>query len=154
LRTYEFLVLFPVNPLTFARYLAACTPSRAKDDPTDAARQLELLLQHRDKLKPLQPQRPQMGALEQRVASRRLVGDKVRMTNRLTRALKNYFPHVLRWFAEKDTVICCDFLRRWPTLKTVQLARRATLEAFFRDHHVRSVEVITQRPQAIKAATP
>ena len=56
LRTYDFLVLFPLNPLTLARYRAAFTPSRAKDDPTAAARQLALLLPHRDKLQPLQPQ--------------------------------------------------------------------------------------------------
>jgi len=152
---YEFLVLFPVNPLTLARYREAFTPSRAKDDPTDAELQLELLLKHRDKLQPLQPQSPQMRALAQLVeARRRLVGDKVRITNRLTSALKNYFPHVLRWFEDKDTVIFCDFLSRWPTLKAVQLAHRATLKTFFRDHHVRSAEVITQRLQAIKAATP
>jgi transposase len=155
LRKYEFLVLFPVNPLTLARYREAFIPSGAKDDPTDAELQLELLLKHRDKLQPLQPQSPQMRALAQLVESRRrLVGDKVRITNRLTSALKNYFPHVLRWFEDKDTVIFCDFLSRWPTLKAVPLAHRATLETFFRDHHVRSVEVITQRLQAIKAATP
>jgi transposase len=155
LRKYDFLVLFPINPLTLARYREAFTPSRAKNDPTDAELQLEILLKHRDKLKPLQPQSPQMRALEQLVeARRRLVGDKVRMTNRLTSALKNYFPHVLRWFEDKDTVIFCDFLSRWPTLKAVQLARRTTLETFFRDHHVRSAEMITQRLQAIKAATP
>jgi len=50
LRKYDFLVLFPLNPLTLTRYREACTPSRAKDDPTDAALQLEVLLTHRDKL--------------------------------------------------------------------------------------------------------
>ena len=52
LRNYDFLVLFPVNPLTVAKYREAFTPSRAKDDPTDAELQVELLLKHRDKLKP------------------------------------------------------------------------------------------------------
>jgi transposase len=155
LRKDDFLVLFPLNPLTLARYREAFTPSRATNDPTDAELQLEILLKHRDKLQPLQPQSPQMRALAQLVeARRRLVGDKVRMTNRLTSALKNYFPHVLRWFEDKDTVLFCDFLSRWPTRKAVQRARRTTLETFFRDHHVRSAEVITQRLQAIKAATP
>jgi transposase len=153
LRKYEFLVLFPVNPLTVAKYREAFTLSRAKDDPTDAELQVELLLKHRDKLKPLQPQSPAMRALTQLVEHRqRLVGDKVRLTNRLTSALKNYFPHVLQWFPEKDTGLFCDFLSRWPTLKAVQLARRATLERFFRAHHVRSAEVITTRIQAIKSA--
>ncbi len=155
LRKYDYLVLFPVNPLTLARYREAFTPSHAKDDPSDAELQLELLCTHRDKLQPLTPQSPEMRALEQLVQHRRrLVGDKVRITNRLTSALKNYFPHVLQWFHDKDTVIFCDFLAQWPTLKAVQLARRSTLERFFRDHHVRYADVITQRLDAIKSATP
>src|ERR687887_1647301 len=138
LRQYDFLVLFPINPLTLARYREACTPSRAKDDPTDAELQLELLLTHRDKLHPLHPQSPTMRALAQLVEHRRrVVGDKVRITNRLTSALKNYFPQVLHWFQDKDTRIFCDFLSRWPTLKAAQLARRSTLETFFPDPHLR-----------------
>jgi transposase len=153
LQNYDCLVLFPVNPLTVAKYREAFTPSRAKDDPTDAELQVELLLKHRDKLTPLVPQSPTMRALAQLVEHRRrLVGDKVRLTNRLTSALKNYFPHVLQWFQEKDTAIFCDFLSRWPTLKAVRLARRATLERFFRAHHVRTADVITTRIEAIKNA--
>jgi transposase len=153
LRQYDCLVLFPVNPFTLAKYREAFTPSRAKDDPTDAELQVELLLKHRDKLTPLTPQSPTMRALAQLVEHRRrLVGDKVRCTNRLTSALKNYFPHVLQWFQEKDTGIFCDFLSRWPTLQAAQLARRTTLEHFFREHHVRSADVIKTRIEAIKSA--
>jgi transposase len=155
LRKYDFRVLFPINPLTWARYREAFTPSRAKDAPTDAQLQLEMLLTHREKLSPLNPQSPTRRALEQLVAHRRrVVGDKVRMTNRLTSTLKNYFPQVLQWFQDKDTTLFCDFLSRWPTLKAAQLARRTTLETFFRAHHVRSADVIAQRIQAIKSATP
>jgi len=40
-----------------------------------------------------------MRALAQLVEHRRrLVGDRVRITNRLTSTLKTYFPHVLQWF--------------------------------------------------------
>ena len=153
LRHYACLVLFPVNPLTVAKYREACTPSRAKDAPPDAELQVELLLKHRDKLTPLQPPSPAMRALTPLLEHRRrLVGDKVRLPNRLPRALKNYFPHVLQWLPEKETVLFCDFLSHWPTLKAAQLARRATREGFFRAHHVRSAEVITTRLQAIKSA--
>ena len=155
LRKYAFLVLFPVNPGTLAKYREAFTPSHAKDDPTDAALQLELLLKHRDKLQPLVPQSAALRALEQLVEHRRrLVGDKVRLTNRLTSTLKNYFPHVLEWFDDKDTTLFCDFLAQWPTLKAAQLARRATLERFFHAHHVRYANVIDKRIHAIKSATP
>ena len=154
LQKYDSLVLFPINPLTLARYREAFTTSRAKDDPSDAQLQLELLLKHRDKLKRLQPQSAEMRALSQLVEDRRsLINDKVRLLNRLTSALKNYYPQPLGWFREKDTALFCEFLERWPTLKAAQLARRSTLERFFREHHVRYTEVIDQRLQAIKRAT-
>jgi transposase len=153
LRASDFLVLFPVNPLTVAKYREAFTPSRANDDPTAAELQVELLLTHRETRTPLSPQRPTLRAVAPLVAQRRrLVGDKVRLTNRLTSALKNSFPHVLQWFQENETALFCDVLRHWPTLKTAQLARRTTLARFFRAHHVRSANVITTRIEAIKSA--
>jgi transposase len=155
LRKSQFLVRFPVNPVTLAKYREAFAPSPAKDDPTDAELPLELLLKHRAKLQPLIPQSAGMRALEPLVEHRRrLVGDTVRLTNRLTATLKNYFPHALPWFDDKDTTLFCDFLTQWPTLKAAQLARRTTLEHFFRAHHVRYANVIDQRIQAIKSATP
>ena len=155
LRTYDFLVLLPIKPITVARYREAFTPSRAQDDPTDAALQLALLLIHRHKLQPLTPQSPARRARAQLVEHRRrVVGDKVRLTHRLTRTLQNYFPHVLQWFQEKDTRIFCDVLSRWPTLQAAPLARRSTLATFFRDHQVCSAHVIDTRLQALKAATP
>jgi transposase len=154
-RKYDLLILFSINPLTLARYREAFTPSRATDDPTDAELQLALLLTHRDKLQPLQPQSPTMRTLDQLVAHRRrVVGDKVRITNRLTSTLKNYFPHGLQWCQDKATHIFCAFLSRWPPRKAAQLARRSTLETFCRDHHVRSAAVIAQRIHAIKTAIP
>jgi hypothetical protein len=74
-----------------------------------------------------------MRALAQLVEHRRrVVGDTVRITNRLTSTLKNYFPPVRHWFQEKDPAIFCDVLRRWPPLQAAQLARRSTLAPFFR----------------------
>ena len=61
---------------------------------------------------------------------------------------------MLQWFQETDTAIFCDFLSRWPTLKAAQLARRATLAAFFHAHHVRAADVIAPRLQALKSAMP
>lgn len=155
LRTYHFLVLFPINPLTLARYRAAFTPSRAKDDPTDAALQLAWLRPHRDTLPPLNPQSPILRALAPLVAHRRRVGgDTVRIPHRLTSTLKNSCPQALQWLQDKDPVIVGDVRSRWPTLKAAQLARRSPLETFLREHPVRSADVIAQRINAIKAAIP
>ena len=101
------------------------------------------------------PPKPHHARLDQLVEHRRrVVADKVRLTNRLTSALKNYFPQVLQWFPDKDTHIFCDFLSRWPTLKAVQLARRSTLETFFRDHHVRSADVMAHASTPSKPPSP
>src|SRR5262250_1872325 len=154
LQKHEFLVLFPVNPATLAKYRGAFTPSHAKDDPTDAEYQLELLVLHRDKLKALNPQSAPMRTLERLVEQRRrLVDDSKRITNRLTSALKQYYPQAVQWFEAKDTVLFCDFLSRWPTLKQVKHARRATLQAFFREHNARSAKLVEERLAAIKSAT-
>lgn len=155
LQKYEGFVLFPVNPTMLAKYREAFTPSGAKDDPTDAELALQLLLRHPEALKGLQPQSPSMRTLVQLVHDRRrLVSDKVRITNRLINALKNYFPQPLEWFRDKDTVLFCDFLTRWPSLKHVQRARRAGLEAFFHEHNVRRSALIEERIQAIRRALP
>src|SRR5512132_1293386 len=52
---YDFLVLFPINPTTLAKYREAFSPSRAKDDPTDAGYAAELLMHHSDRLKAWHP---------------------------------------------------------------------------------------------------
>jgi len=154
LQKYDFFVLFPINPSMLAKYREAFKPSRAKDDPTDAQLALDLLLHHRDRLNPLQPQSAQMRMLlylvEQR---RRLVADKTRFTNRLGHALKQYFPQALDWFDQTDTPLFCDFLTRWPTLAQVKRARKASLEAFFQAHNVRFAKLVEERISAIKTAT-
>jgi hypothetical protein len=81
-----------------------------------------------------------------------LVGDTVRRTHRVTRALKHDFPHVLPWLQDKDTALLCDVLRHWPTLKAAHLARRTTLERLFRPPHVRAADVSTTRIEAITSA--
>jgi transposase len=135
LQKYEFLVLFPINPATLAKYREAFKPSRAKDDPTDAELALDLLLCHRDKFTPLHPQSVEMRTLLCLVEQRRqLVNDKTRFTNRLCNALKQYFPQAVAWFDRRDTFVFCDFLARWPTLSHVRRARTASLERFFWDH--------------------
>jgi hypothetical protein len=155
LQKYDFLVLFPINPSTLAKYREAFTPSRAKDDPTDAELALDLLLRHPDRFQPLEPQSVELRALATLVEQRRgLVNDRVRITNRLRNTLKQYYPQVLEWFDRINTPLFCDFISRWPTLEQVKRARKSTLERFFRQHSMRFPQVLETRYQAIKAATP
>ena len=58
-----FLDLYPINPVTLSRYRQAFSPSRAKDDPSDAKLLSEILRLHRDKLTAWKPQDEQTRTL-------------------------------------------------------------------------------------------
>ena len=151
---YDFLVLFPVHPQTAASYRQTWAPSRAKDDPSDARLMVELLERHSDRLTIWKPQSQNIRTLGQLVEMRRtLVQDKVRLTNRLTAALKNYYPQALELFEDKDTLIFCDFLGKWPTLQKARQARRDVLERFLKDHKSHYDSVNQKRIDTIKNAT-
>lgn len=74
LMKYDFLVLYPINPQTLAKYREAFSPSRAKDDPTDAEYLVELLIQHCDRLKAWLPDDEKTRTLQLLVEHRRRAG--------------------------------------------------------------------------------
>lgn len=152
---YDFIRLYPVNPSTLSRYREAFSPSRHKDDTSDAAYLAELLLHHRDRLRAWQPDSEQTRMLRYLVEHRRrLVDDRTRISNRLTALLKSYFPQVLDWFPNLRTTLVCDFLLRWPSLDTLHRVRRETLSKFFRAHNSVRRETIEKRVEALKQALP
>ena len=121
LQKYDFFVIFPIDPTTLANHRKTFTLSGAKDDPTDAEYALDLLLKHTEHFKALNPQSVEMRTLMTLVEQRRrLMNDRVRMTNRLRNALKQYYPQALEWFARIDTLLFCDFIKRWPSLAQAQ----------------------------------
>lgn len=150
---YENLVLYPINPRTVANYRKAFQPSRAKSDPIDARILVELLQKHGDKIPAWQPESREMRALRQWVESRRmLIQEKVRLTNRLTAALKNYYPQVLDWFEDKDTQVFCAFVKQYPDLKSAQAATAQELTQFFRSHQVIRRSAVIRRIKQIAAS--
>jgi len=152
---YDFLVLYPINPKTLARFREAFTPSRAKDDPRDAEYLVELLTHHRERLKAWLPDDEKTRTLQLLVEHRRrLVGDQTRISNRLTALLKSYFPQALAWFPDIRTALVCDFLLRWSSLDALRGVRRATLLKFFRQHNSHRRETLETRLDSIREAAP
>lgn len=152
---YDNLVLFPINPRTVAHYRRAFQPSRAKSDPVDARILVELVRKHSDQLAVWVAGCPKHRALRQWVESRRmLVGEKVRLTNRITASLKSYFPQVLDWFEDKDTQVFCEFIEQFEDVKAAQAAPPEALTQFFQAHRVVRRTTITRRLQQIQAAGP
>ena len=156
LLAYPFLVLYPVNPATAARYRQAFKTSRAKSDPSDAQICLELLLHHRDKLTPCRPDDLQTRELTRLLEHRRGTVDlRTLLTNMLRDALKSYYPQALE-LAGQDLFapLACQFLLQWPSLQQLQKARKETIRKFYYAHNCRRLDLINQRLAAIAQMTP
>jgi ribosomal protein S15P/S13E len=152
---YDFLVLYPINPATLAKYRQAFSTAHGKDDPSDADYLLDLLEHHRNRLRSWKPDDEKTRTLRLLVEQRRrLVSDRTRFSNRLTALLKGYFPQVLDWFEDIRTRLVCDFLERWPELSALQRSRPATINQFLRSHHSTSQPTNHRRLQEIKPAIP
>lgn len=150
---YDCFVLYPINPKALARYREAFTTSGAKDDPMDSELLLDLVVRHRDKLRAWVPDTVESRTLQTLCEQRRkLVNQRVALTNRLTSLLKQYFPQALEWVGDLASVQACDFLTTWSTLAAVQAARPSTLRRFYQDHNCRKTAVIDARLRAMRDA--
>jgi transposase len=156
LQTYEWITLYPINPITLQKFRETFVTSRAKDDAKDAQYQAELLLAHHDKLKAWSPEDDPTRAVQQLVFHRRAVVDeRTALTNRLQALLKQYFPQAL--------LLCGDdlwrplatrFLLKWPSLQATQKAKPATLKAFYYLNGSRSQSLLEQRLALVQKAVP
>jgi len=153
LMCYDFLILYPVNPKTLARFREAFYTSGAKSDPGDSGLLLDLIRLHRDKLRPWVPEDADTRLLQMLVEERRgLVDEVTRLTNRLKSTLKQYFPQALEWAGELDSRQALDFLTRWPMLESIRKAGAVAVEKFYRQHSMRNQDKLEQRVKAIKEA--
>lgn len=156
LREYDFVRLFPVNGLTVRRIREAWTPSRAKDDPTDADCLLDILSKYPDRLRCWAPDDAETRALGRLTRARRKAVDlRARLTQELQAELKGYFPQALEWAGKAlTTPLACNFLLKWPTLDAVQRARPETLRRFYYGQHCRRGDIIEKRLEQIRTAVP
>jgi transposase len=153
LMCYEWLVLYPVNPKSLARYRKAFSVSNGKSDRTDAQLLMEIVRLHRDRLRAWHPEDEETRLLRMLVEERRRVVDEViRLTNRLTSVLKEHYPQALEWAGELKSAQALDFLSKWPTLEDLKRARPKTIEKFYQQHGVRNKEKVQQRLAAIGAS--
>jgi transposase len=152
---YDWFVLYPINPKALARYREAFRTSGAKDDPRDSALLLDLVVRHRDQLRAWVPDTVESRKLQALCEQRRkLVNQRVALTNRITSLLKQYFPHALDWVGDLASVQACDFLVQWPTLAAVQAVRPSRVRQFYSDHNCRKRAVVDARLAAMASAQP
>jgi hypothetical protein len=153
LLNYAWLTIYPINPITSARYRRAFTPSGAKDDLPDADVLLELGRDHAAKLRPLEAQDAATVKLAELVHARRDIVDRRTQTiNQTISLLKTYYPQAMVLTGNLNNEMALDFLKRWPDLISLKAAKPATLKRFYFQHNVRSTELVQERLQFIHKA--
>jgi transposase len=155
LQRFSHLVFYPIHPSTSSKYRAAMFPSGSKDDPIDSDLLLDLLVRHRDRLRPLRPDTTETRKLQSLVEKRRqLVDDLTAQKNRITALLKIYYPQALRWIDDLSSPMGVAFLQSWPTLPQLQRETSDAVRKFFHAHGSRSASRIDQRLAEIQQAKP
>jgi transposase len=156
LEAYDWITLYPINPITLQKFREAFVTSRAKDDAKDADYLAELLLTHHAKLKAWAPQDSATRAVQQLVFHRRAVVDeRTALTNRLIALLKQYFPQALILCGEDLwRPLATRFLLKWPSLQAVQKARPAALTQFYHLNGSRSPKLLELRLTLVQKAVP
>jgi len=154
LSAFDFIDLYPIEPLSLKNFRKALYPSGAQSDPVDATLLAEFLLKHHGRLRCYRAQSVEVRQGGQYCEDRRrLVDERAQALQRLKASLKLYFPLALELFDDLSTSLANGFLQRWPTLEKLKTARRASLRAFFYAHRSRNQELIERRLQLIAQAT-
>lgn len=153
---FDWIDVYPVNPVTLARYRKAFHVSGAKDDPTDADLILDLLTMHRDKLRRLTPDDALTRTLQRLTRKRRdAVKHRTRFNNQLKDLLKQYYPLFLTICGEDlFAPLACHLLLKYPCFEAVTQADPQDVRQFYMSHGSWKLEVIARRLALIREAQP
>jgi transposase len=153
LSAYPWIVLYPINPKSLARYREALAPSRAKDDPSDAQLLGQFLALHQGQLRAWKAEDAATRRLRWLLENREtLVDERTRLAHRLKAVLKSYYPQALDWAGPLTKPMAWAFLLRWPRLELLQRAKQTALLKFFYAHQVRRGDQISEAYGQIQQA--
>ena len=151
----DFVILYPINPQSLAKYRQAYFGSGAKSDAADAPLLMELVRHRPDRFHPWQPDDPETRSLQLLTEGRRRwVDQQTALTNQLTQLLKGYYPQALELAGELSSPGACQFLKRWPTLAALQKARPSQIRQHYQKYGRLPAEEQQRRLERIRQAQP
>jgi transposase len=151
----EFVILYPINPQSLAKYRQAYFSSGAKSDAEDAPLLMDLVRHRPDRFHPWQPDDPDTRSLQLLTeARRRWVDQQTALTNQLTQLLKGYYPLALELAGELSSPGACQFLKRWPTLAALQKARPSQIRKHYQRYGRLTSDEQDRRLERIRQAQP
>jgi len=152
LAKYSILHIYPIHPLSLAKYRETWYPSHSKSDPGDTKLLWEMLAKHPERLDCLKPQEEPIRLLQGLTENRReLVDQKTAVSNRLRDGLKTCFPQILQWHKDPSSELVRETLLKWQDLEAMKQAKPAKLSAFYRQHGCNEQEIQTRLEQIQQA---
>lgn len=153
---FDWIDVYPINPVTLSKYRSAFHVSGVKDDPKDADLILDLLTLHRDKLRRLRSDDALTRTLQRLVRKRRdAVNQRTRFNNQLKDLLKQYYPLFLTVCGDDlYAPLACDLLLKYPGFDDVKQADPTHLRTFYCQHGGWKPDIIAQRLALIQNAQP
>jgi transposase len=140
-RLVDFLVtrgytILPINPNATARYRESRSPSKAKSDQGDAQLIADYIREHQRSLRAVKIPDGEVRELKLLLEDRdRLTKEKVRLSNQLTNALKDYFPQALDAFGDITSKSALEFLKRFDTFQQAKSLSSEEIEQFLDQCH-------------------
>ncbi|NBB81061.1 MAG: transposase [Verrucomicrobia bacterium] len=146
LREYDFIRIYPLNPISSNRFRECLYPSLTKDDVKDASLLLTILQKHREHLRVLTAGQRDSCLLEGLVQARRkYVNQRTALVQQLTTNLKEYYPQALGMVGDLSERMSRRFLKKWPSWDELSRVREHTLRKFYYANQSRSEARIEAR---------
>ena len=145
--------VFPVNPMSVARYRERHSTSGAKSDAADAHLLAEIVRLDRAHHRPVAGDSPLAEAVKLTArAHQSLIWDRSRHVLRLRAALREFFTAALDAFADLDAPDALELLGRAPDPDRAAALSRAKITAALRRAHRRDPEAKARQIQEILRA--
>ena len=145
--------VFPVNPMSVARYRERHSTSGAKSDAADAHLLAEMVRLDRAVMRPVAGDSPQAEAIKLAArAHQSLIWDRSRHVLRLRAALREFFPAALQVFADLDAPDALELLGRAPDPDRAAALSRAKIAAALARANRRGAAAKAQQIQGILRA--
>jgi transposase len=141
--------VFPVNPMSVARYRERHSTSGAKSDAADAHLLAEIVRLDRAHHRPIAGDSPLAEAIKLTArAHQSLIWDRSRHVLRLRAALREFFPAALQVFADLDAPDALELLGRAPDPSRAAALSRAKITAVLTRASRRDAAAKAQQIQA------
>lgn len=133
--------VYSVNPKQLDRFRDRFSPSGAKDDRRDAQVLAEALRTDRRHLRRIRPQDPDITVLRELLRTREeLVGERVRLVNRMRQLLWSYYPQFNEIISNSVRPWLVELWELIPTPTAARKIKRASVEKLLKHHGIRRID--------------